>query len=141
MSSTSTSGSIAKSPRSRSRVVVFAGLSALFIGAALWRPSDSGIPLCTIKMAAGFSCPGCGMTRALAALGRGEPAASFKYHAFAPVVALGAALAWIAIAIGFVTGRDLLPNLNDKRAVYILLGFIVAFVAYWLVRLASGTAP
>lgn len=120
---------------------MFAGLSALFAGLMLWKPSDSGIPMCSIKLAAGFSCPGCGMTRALAALGRGEPAVSLKYHAFAPVVALGAALAWIAILLGFVTGRDLLPNLNDKRATYALLGFIVAFVAYWLVRLASGTAP
>ena len=141
MNSTSTSGSIAKSARSRSRVIVFAGLSALFVGAALWRPSDSGIPLCVIKRAAGFSCPGCGMTRALAALGRGEPAVSLKYHAFAPIVASGAVLAWIAILIGFVTGRDLLPSLNDRRATIVLLGFIVAFVAYWLVRLASGTAP
>lgn len=141
MSSTTTPASTASSARSRPRIAVFAGLSVLFAAAALWKPADDGIPLCTFKLGTGLSCPGCGMTRALAALARGEPAVSVKYHAFAPLVALGAVLAWGALGIGLVTGRDLLPDVNARRATLLLAIFIAAFLAYWLFRLWRGTAP
>ncbi len=141
MSSTTTPASTASSARSRPRIAVFAGLSVLFVAAALWKPADDGIPLCTFKLGTGISCPGCGMTRALAALARGEPAVSVKYHAFAPLVALAAVLAWAALGIGLVTGRDLFPDLNARRATIFLAIFIAAFLAYWFFRLWRGTAP
>ena len=120
---------------------MFVVLSGLFVAAALWKPSDSGIPLCGFKLTTGRPCPGCGMTRALTALGRGEPGLALKYHAFAPFVALAAVAWWITMAAGFVTGRDYVPNLNDRRLQLWLLALIVVFIGYWLVRLWMGTAP
>ena len=141
MSSTTTPASTANSSRSRPRLAAFAGLTVLFIGAALWRPSDDGIPLCAFKIWTGKSCPGCGMTRALAALGRGDASASFDYHAFAPLVAAAAVLAWAALGLGLITGRDFIPNLNSRGFQVAVIAFIAAFVVYWLFRLWRGTAP
>lgn len=141
MSSTITSGSIASSGRSRPRIVAFAALSALFVVAALWKPKDDGIPLCALKLGTGVPCPGCGMTRGLAALGRGEPAVSVRYHAFAPLIAAAAVMAWGLLGFGLLTGRDVLPDLNSKRFQIACLVFIGAFIAYWLFRLWRGTAP
>jgi hypothetical protein len=141
MNSTTTSASTAGSARSRPRILAFLALSALFVAAALWKPLDRGVPLCGFKLATGISCPGCGMTRALAALAKGDMARSVAYHAFAPVVAIGAAAAWMALGIGFVTGRNLMPDLNAHRVTFALLGFIALLLAYWFVRLWRGSAP
>ena len=141
MSSTSTPASTAASPRSRPRIAAFAALSVAFAAAALWRPADDGLPLCTLKVATGVSCPGCGMTRGLAAIGRGEVASSVKYHAFAPIVAVAAVATWAGLGLGFVTGRSIVPSLNAHRVQVACLVFIGAFIAYWLVRLWMGTAP
>jgi VIT1/CCC1 family predicted Fe2+/Mn2+ transporter len=81
------------------------------------------------------------MTRALAALGRGDAVASVTYHAFAPIVAAAAALAWAALGIGLLTGRDLLPDFNTRGFQIACLAFIAAFVVYWLFRLWRGSAP
>ena len=35
---------------------------------------------CPIKFVSGISCPGCGMTRALAAVLRGDAASAFSFH-------------------------------------------------------------
>ena len=105
MSSTITGDSTVSSARSRPRAAAFVALAAAFIAAAAWHPSDDGIPLCALKRATGVACPGCGMTRGLAALARGEAGVSIRYHAFAPIVALGAVAAWIALGVGLITGR------------------------------------
>lgn len=141
MNSTTTSASTAGSARSRPRILAFLALSALFVVAALWNPSNKGLPLCGFKLSTGIACPGCGMTRALATLAKGDIAQSVAYHAFAPVVAIGAVGAWMALAIGLVTGRNLMPDLNARRATVALLASIGLFLAYWLFRLWRGTAP
>ncbi|HTF56499.1 MAG TPA: DUF2752 domain-containing protein [Planctomycetota bacterium] len=97
--------------------------------------------MCALKAATGYSCPGCGMTRGLAALARGELAASVTYHAFAPLVALGALGAWVALGIGLITGRNLLPDINARRATFAVVTFTAAFLLYWVLRLWTGTAP
>ena len=141
MSSTITSASAASSARSRPRVIAFAALSVLFVAAALWKPKDDGIPLCALKLGTGVSCPGCGMTRGVAALGRGEPAVSVRYHAFAPLIAAAAVIAWALLGVGLLTGRDVFPDLNSRRFQVACLVFIAAFIAYWLFRLWRGTTP
>jgi len=81
------------------------------------------------------------MTRALAAIGRGEPALALKYHVFAPIVALAAVFTWAALGFGLVTARNFLPDLNGRRVSIACVVFIAAFLAYWLFRLWRGTAP
>ena len=141
MSSTTTGASTGSSGRSRPRAIAFAGLTVAFVAAGLWRPSDSGVPLCALKAATGVSCPGCGMTRGLAALARGEPIVSLQYHAFAPIVAVGLAATRALLGLGLITRRDLLPDMNTRRVTIAALVFTGAFLTYWLVRLWMGTAP
>jgi hypothetical protein len=55
---------------------------------------------CLLKRALGVPCPGCGFTRALLALARGDVRASLGLHPLAlPGVALGAVAVVLAIAL------------------------------------------
>ena len=144
MSSTSTGGSTGASPRpgrSKGRAAAFAALSAGIVLAALWRPSDTGLPLCFFRFSTGLSCPGCGMTRSVAAVGRGEIDVAIRYHAFGPLIAAGLAAAWGAIGIGLATGRDLLPEMTGRRVSIFCVTFVAAFLLYWLIRVLTGIAP
>jgi hypothetical protein len=127
--------------RSRARVVTFLALTGLFIAAAFWTPSDRGLPLCGFKLATGYACPGCGMTRALAALAKGDVDASLAYHAFAPVFAVAAFAWWAALGAGIFTGLDLIPKFSDRRWTALILGGVAVFLAYWIFRLWRGVAP
>ena len=49
-------------------------------------PSDDGVTLCPIALLTGTACPGCGMSRAMAWLLRGEWDRSVGYHPLAPLV-------------------------------------------------------
>lgn len=55
-------------------------LFILYFGMAYFIMGRLGIP-CVFKVLFGIPCPGCGMTRALFALLRGDLAAAFKYNA------------------------------------------------------------
>lgn len=91
---------------------------------------------CPVKGALGIPCPGCGLTRATVALLRGEFAASFAAHAFAPVLLLG--LAALAVA-GLLPAarREAFASLVARferrtKASYVLFA---ALFLYWSVRL------
>src|SRR6266550_1920144 len=91
---------------------------------------------CPLLHTFGVPCPGCGLTRAIALLLRGEWRASLTMHAFAPVFVVGLAM------IGFGT---LLPSrrrqafigwtqrMEQRTAITTLLA--VALILYWLIRL------
>jgi hypothetical protein len=102
--------------------------------AAVWA-GVGGWP-CPLRWALGIPCPGCGLTRASVALLKGDFAASFGLHAFAPVLLLG--LAAFAVAgllpaarreafAGFVARFE-----RRTRAAYLL---VAAMLLYWSVRL------
>jgi len=91
---------------------------------------------CPLKGALGIPCPGCGLTRACVALLRGEFAASFGAHAFAPLLLLG--LAALAVA-GLLPAarREAFAGLVGRferrtKAPYVVLA---AMLVYWSVRL------
>ena len=68
-------------------------LGAFALGVSLWT--------CPLVSATGCRCPGCGMTRAIGALGRGDLEASLALHPFA----WGFALGWILLAAYELLGR------------------------------------
>jgi hypothetical protein len=141
MSSTSTPGSTGNSARSRPRIAAFVGLTVVLILGIAWEPADTGIPMCAVRLSTGVPCPGCGMTRGLAALLKGRAMESLEYHAFAPVVAVAAIAAWSALGIGLLAGRNLLPNVNARGVTILLIGFVASFLAYWLYRTILWTVP
>jgi hypothetical protein len=78
--------------------------------------------LCPVHLLTGWDCPGCGMTRAVLLLARGDVAASLHQHPFgAPLVAWAAAVA-------------LLPPLRPFRGDGVRIAAVVALLGWWIVR-------
>lgn len=78
--------------------------------------------LCPVHALTGHDCPGCGMTRALMALARGDVAASVRQHPFgAPV------LLWAVAAA-------LLPPMRLLRGDAVRMGAVAALLGWWVVR-------
>lgn len=85
-----------------------------------------------------LSCPGCGFSRALAALARGDFAAAWALHPLAPLALLEVAVLILGASWAASRGRpwawgSLLPRL-------VWVNFLV-FVAVWTLRWTSGTLP
>lgn len=91
---------------------------------------------CPLKSALGIPCPGCGLTRATVSLLRGDFAASFSLHAFAPVLLLSlAALAFAGLlpAARRETFASLVARFERRTKASSVL--FAALLLYWSVRL------
>lgn len=116
---------------------VTVALIAVAIGLRVWVPSDdSTSAVCFLRRCTGTACPGCGLTRALAYLVRGDLGSMWAMHPLAPLFAVDA----VAIA-GLVwltrSGRALTPRwiaLWAGAHVPLLLGV-------WVWRAVGGTLP
>ncbi|MFO7548846.1 MAG: DUF2752 domain-containing protein, partial [Acidimicrobiia bacterium] len=62
---------------------------------AVWNPAESGPTVCLFARCTGMACPGCGATRGVAALVRGDWAAAWSAHPLAGLLALQALVAWM----------------------------------------------
>ncbi len=83
--------------------------------------------LCPFRQMTGFSCPGCGMTRAYRALLSGDIRGAFYYHPLFFLIPPGALLIF-----------------NEEKVppkVYNIILFIIAclFVAVYIIRMSSGS--
>ncbi len=85
----------------------------------------SGVIRCVFSSSLWSSLPGCGMTRALAALAGGDPASAIAFHPLVPVVP------FLAIA-SFSEGRTFPCAVSERR---ILSACAACFVAVWMVRM------
>ncbi len=76
------------------------------------------------------------MTRAFAALAKGDWRAAIALHPLAPVVAAQLVLGWAfwGVALAF-------PRIRAVRIDGLLLANLAALVALWLGRVATGTLP
>ena len=123
------------------RLWLLAGLAGLAGLAILhvWVPSgDPSTAICLLRRFFHLPCPGCGMTRALAHLAKGEWSAAVRDHPLAPGLALEAILGWTAWGVALAAARPLrLPVRLDALA----LANAAALVALWLGRTATGTLP
>ncbi len=78
-----------------------AGLAAVGVTLYSFPPAQYHFyPVCPIHALTGYLCPGCGATRALAALLHGDFAAAFQFNAFFCAVLLPGMLIYGAIALG-----------------------------------------
>ncbi len=91
---------------------------------------------CPLLHTTGVPCPGCGLTRAIALLFRGEWRASLTMHAFAPLFVVGLAM----IGLGALLPSDdrqafigRIQKIEQRTGITTLL--VVALFFYWLVRL------
>ena len=94
---------------------------------------------CPLHAATGIPCPGCGLSRAGAALLRGDVAEALRMHAFAPLFAL----CGVVVLVGLALPRPVrlkvgerLHEVESRRWVGLVL--LLSLIVYWLVRLALG---
>ena len=101
-------------------------------------PSDDGPTICPVALLTGVACPGCGMSRAMAWLLRGDVERAVVYHPLAPIVLVAGLL-----AVGWALGRRLWgwkapsPALTNGA----LIGLAVLLMSVWVTRLVTGNLP
>lgn len=122
-------------PLLEQRVVAGILLAAGVIQVALTFFHLPGWP-CLFRATTGRPCPGCGMSRALAALARWDWSTALFLHAFAPLFA-AAGLLMLAAAVLPGARRTWLADRVAalERATGAALWLAAAFMVYWLVRL------
>lgn len=99
---------------------------------------DAGPVLCLFRRFTGIPCPGCGLTRGVARLMRGELRQSLALHPLAPVIVLEAAALWVVW--GGVQFRRL-PRPSESTVLRLLWVNLASLAVVWLARLALGTLP
>lgn len=108
------------------------GLGALQVGLVALRLP--GWP-CAFRQVTGIPCPGCGLSRALAALARGDWHTVIAFHAFAPLFA-AAGLLLLATALLRPEARVRLARrvaaVEARTGLVFWLG--AALMVYWVVR-------
>lgn len=113
-------------------------LVAFFVALGFWdAAAHAGPDLCLFHRVTGVACPACGLTRAAAALARGDFARSLRLHPAFPVVAAEVGLAWLLWGERALTGRRRLAG----RSTAILLATAGGLVVLWVVRWALGALP
>lgn len=98
----------------------------------------AGLPgwLCPMKAATGVPCPGCGLTRATAALFRGDLPASLRTHAYAPVIVLALLLTGLALLLPKDARLAFISRVESfERRTGVTAIALVGLLVYWLARL------
>ncbi|MFQ5350199.1 MAG: DUF2752 domain-containing protein [Thermoanaerobaculia bacterium] len=119
-------------------LVGLAGAGCLGVLTVWTPPADSSLSLCLTRRTLGLPCPGCGLTRGLAHLVQGNLAGALSLHPLVPLVVADAVVGWGLWGL-VVYGVAAAPPARAVRLV--LLAQLAIFVALWLGRLATGTAP
>ncbi len=112
-----------------------AGALTLRASAAAGDPSH---PLCLLRTVTGLACPTCGLTRAAALLLAGEWRASLAMHPMAAALAVQLAAGWMAWGVALARrSRERI----DRWIPHAIAVEAAAFLAIWILRLATGTLP
>jgi len=111
---------------------------AVAVGLRMWTPTDDASrTVCLVRRCAGIACPGCGLTRAVAYLLRGDLGAMWTMHPLALLFALDT-----AIALGLVWlvhfGRVRLRA--NHAAVWAAL-HVPLLTGVWIWRALDGWLP
>lgn len=105
---------------------------------ALWSPGDEGVTVCPFALATGHACPGCGMTRAIGYLARGDLATALSFHPLVVLIALQAISGWGWLVL---RNRGLVRPLANRLVSAILVGTAFSLFAVWALRAVFGTLP
>jgi hypothetical protein len=119
--------------RDRKFVLILAGVASLQLTLVSF-----SLPgwVCPIFHVTGIPCPGCGLSRAMMLLLRGDLRGSLRYHAFAPIFLLTI----VAVTLATVLPRSITEPVVSKAEMLegktrftaiILIGLLL----YWLARL------
>lgn len=108
----------------RGALAATAGAAALAVTVGVWPAVARMVPPCPVHATTGLDCPGCGMTRAVAALARGDFAAALGHNA----VAVGLLLPLLAVVWWSWVRRRPVPAVVASSAFLpVLLGVVGVF--------------
>lgn len=126
--------SIVISPRV---VTLLVAIAALVL--RVWTPDDDrATTVCLFRRCTGTACPGCGLTRGVAHLMRGDVAASWVYHPLAIVVV---AETMVATALYWLTSTGRVRFDWLRTGTVWLAAHIPLLLAVWAVRFFTGGLP
>jgi hypothetical protein len=113
---------------------------ALITGATILQLSlvSAGLPAwqSPIHAVFGFPDPGCGLSRAIVGLLRGDWRTSLAFHAFAPFLVVALSLIAIAVALPIKPRDKLVTLIEDlERRTGLSFIFLIGLIIYWLARL------
>ena len=118
--------------------VIIAAMLVAAVGLRVWTPSDdSASAVCVFRRCTGSACPGCGLTRGLAYLLRGDLAAMWAMHPLAPLFAVDA----LAIAALVWLGRSGRRPLSPQWVAVWAGLHIPLLLGVWIWRGLSGALP
>lgn len=119
-------------------LVTAAGVGAFVALGYFSLPGGRDASICISRRFLNLPCPGCGLTRATAALARGDWLAVWNFHPLAPLLLAQGAFFWglVLVRIGKGTA-SIWPEIKPPW----LLANVGALLAIWLVRLVAGTLP
>lgn len=109
-------------------LLLLAGAAYLFV----FEPGKTGFfPACPFRLLTGFTCPGCGTTRALHQILHGDFAAAFVLN---PVLVLAIPfLVFALLRYSVIVMRGGVPRPNALPAPFIYVIFVV-IVSFWIFR-------
>lgn len=113
--------------------ITFAAVLLMLVAARLYDRLPVTLPDCGFLLRTGLPCPGCGGTRAMAALSAGDPATALRYHPLAALAVFAAAV-WLLLRLGrFWVGRPI-PTLTNwnRRGISTLLIATLLLTANWI---------
>ena len=91
---------------------------------------------CPIYETLSVTCPGCGMTTAMAMLLKGHWQLAIQTHAFAPIILIGLILLPVALVLPVSHLKKLsldVKRLEQKSGIIAIL--LLSMVGYWLLRI------
>ena len=123
------------SPVLRDRSFVFVVAAMAGVQVALVSLSLPGW-VCPFFRLTGIPCPGCGLTRAVILLLKGDLQGSLRFHAFAPIFLLAA----VALILVLLLPKSIIqPAISKVELLERQTGFtviiLVGLILYWLARL------
>lgn len=112
--------------------VVLAGATAAVTWVAAVDPEQPGhYPTCPFLALTDLYCPGCGSLRAVHALAHGDVGTAVERNVLTVAAVPVLAVAWLLWVRRTVTGRARSARAFPARAIWALLGVVVAF---WVLR-------
>ncbi|HXF41888.1 MAG TPA: DUF2752 domain-containing protein [Blastocatellia bacterium] len=126
-------------PYASKKLAVFAlaGLSALFLTSAFFKPSTGEyFTICGFKNLTGLPCPGCGLTHSFCALTQGDIGGAFAFNLLGPLLYLALIVLWIRSMCVLLDRSELVRRYDEFAARFSLVRmYAIAFGVYGIVRI------
>ena len=119
--------------------IVTALLALAALGLRVWTPTDDGATtVCVFRRCTSTACPGCGLTRGIAHVVRGDFAAAWHNHPLAILITVEAV---VAAALFWFTSRGRIRFDWLRLGTLWLAAHIPLLIGVWAVRIVTGTLP